>query len=568
MGRPEPYVLFSQTFNHPHLDEYVDEVLFSEPIVITACEFLEQNASSASQAVTLLGATSPPSFALEVFVKCEGETRFRRLCLPFLYSHSSSNVLEVEAVVTNHLVVRGSYRSLSLIIYGNTAEDLGQFNIEFDDNSLRNLVSSAEGKLEDLPLALHSTNLTIEDSIFSLNALSLPVVASDISVEVKQFLQMLLKILELSKLGDAVDKTVSIVVSAASSYVTRDLCYAANSQKNLTRGKSKECEELHGVISEAREELLELFKVLQHESGSGSADSLAGCTFLDYEADLVNSKELVDLFSQYFEFSKNSSSFGHQQLSQEKNVILGLSVALFLCSSRESCFHFVNSGGMEQLAHLFCHDKQNSTAITLLLLGVIEQATRYSIGCEGFFGWWPREDENVPSGISEGYSQLLKLLLQKPRHDVGSLATHVLHRLRFYEVASRYECAVLSVLGGLSSVTRATSVTLNMLIGAKSQLKRLLKLINSRGPIEDPSPVACASRSLILGQTEGLLSYKATSSLIASSNCCFSNWDIDLHLLELLKVCRYIVSVSFSSRFGYIYVCIYVLVHVFMYIYA
>lgn len=535
MGRPEPYVLFSQTFNHSHLDEYVDEVVFGEPIVITACEFLEQNASSASQALTLLGATSPPSFALEVFVKCEGETRFRRLCHPFLYSHSSSNVLEVEAVVTNHLVVRGSYRSLSLVIYGNTAEDLGQFNIEFDDNSLRNLVSSAEGKLEDLPLALHSTNLTIEESVFSLNALSIPVVASDISIEVKQFLQLLLKILELSKLGDAVDKTVSIVVSAASSYVTRDLCYAANSQKNLTWGKSKDCEELHGVISEARLELLELYKVLEPESGNGSADSLARCTFLDFEADLVNSKELVDMYSQYFNFSKNSSSFGHHQLSQEENVVLGLSVALFLCSSRESCFHFVNSGGMEQLAHLFCHDKQNSTAITLLLLGVIERATRYSIGCEGFFGWWPREDENVPSGISEGYSQLLKLLLQKPRHDVASLATYVLHRLRFYEVASRYECAVLSVLGGLSSVARVTSVTLNMLISAKSQIKRLLKLINSRGPIEDPSPVACASRSLILGQTEGLLSYKATSSLIASSNCSFSNWDIDLHLLELLK---------------------------------
>lgn len=44
----------------------------------------------------LLRATSPPSFALEVFVQCEGETRFRRLCQPFLYSHSSSNVLEVE----------------------------------------------------------------------------------------------------------------------------------------------------------------------------------------------------------------------------------------------------------------------------------------------------------------------------------------------------------------------------------------------------------------------------------------------------------------------------------------
>jgi hypothetical protein len=73
------------------------------------------------------------------------------------------------------------------------------------------------------------------------------------------------------------------------------------------------------------------------------------------------------------------------------------------------------------------------------------------------------------------------------------------------------------------------------------------KLINSHGPIEDPSPVARASRSLILGQTEGLLSYKATSTLIASSNCCFSNLDIDLHLLELLKVYWCIM-----------YVCIYV----------
>lgn len=43
-------------------------------------------------------ATLPPSFALEVFVQCEGEARFRRLCQPFLYSHSSSNVLEVEVI--------------------------------------------------------------------------------------------------------------------------------------------------------------------------------------------------------------------------------------------------------------------------------------------------------------------------------------------------------------------------------------------------------------------------------------------------------------------------------------
>lgn len=67
-------------------------------------------------------------------------------------------------------------------------------------------------------------------------------------------------------------------------------------------------------------------------------------------------------------------------------------------------------------------------------------------------------------------------------------------------------------------------------------------LINSRGPIEDPSPVACASRSLITGQTDGLLSYKTTSNLISSSSCCFSDWDIDSHLLGLLKVYHFIVT--------------------------
>lgn len=126
-------------------------------------------------------------------------------------------------------------------------------------------------------------------------------------------------------------------------------------------------------------------------------------------------------------------------LSQNKNAMLWLSVALLLCSGKESCFHFVNGGGMKQLGYIFCHGMQNSSAVTLMLLGVVEQATRHSIGCEGFLGWWPREDENVPSGISEGYNQLLKLLLQKQRHDVASLSTFILHRMRCYEVAARYE---------------------------------------------------------------------------------------------------------------------------------
>ncbi|PSS15859.1 Protein virilizer like isoform 1 [Actinidia chinensis var. chinensis] len=537
MGRPEACVLFAQTFVHPHLDEYVDEVIFAEPIVITACEFLEQQATSASSAVTLMGATSPPSFALEVFVQCEGETRFRRLCQPFLYSHSSSNVLEVEAVVTNHLVVRGSYRSLSLVVYGNTAEDLGQFNIEVDlDSSLTNTVFSAEGKLEDLPPALHPINLTIEELISSPKALSLEVVASDISVEIKQLLDLTFKILQLSNHGDAIDKAISSIVSAASSHAVNSRYFSAISQKQSSEGKSRKFEgQSHSDIIESRNELFDIYNGLQHKSGNLSSEILADSMFLESEAELATSKQLMDILSKHFHFDSTSGILGHPHLSKNKSVILWLSAALLLCSGRESCFHFVNSGGMEQLGYIFCHGMQNSHAVTLMLLGVVEQATRHSIGCEGFLGWWPREDESIPSGYSLGYNQLLKLLLQNQPHDIASLATHILHRLRLYEVASRYESAVLSVLGSLSTCERITSATLDKLTCAKLCLKTLVKMVNSRGPIEDPSPLACTSRSLLLGEIDGVLSYKSTSSLITSSNCWFSIWDIDSHLLFLLK---------------------------------
>lgn len=61
----------------------------------------------------IFSATLPPSFAVEVFVQCEGETRFRRLCHPFLYSHSSSNVLEVE-VINCKEIYHGTLRDNSL----------------------------------------------------------------------------------------------------------------------------------------------------------------------------------------------------------------------------------------------------------------------------------------------------------------------------------------------------------------------------------------------------------------------------------------------------------------------
>jgi hypothetical protein len=95
---------------------------------------------------------------------------------------------------------------------------------------------------------------------------------------------------------------------------------------------------------------------------------------------------------------------------------------------------------MGQIINLLCWKTPKSAATTLLLLGIVEHATRHAFGCEAFLGWWPRTDLNsIPGGSSDGYCSLLKLLLEKERHDIASLATYVLQRLRFYEILSKYE---------------------------------------------------------------------------------------------------------------------------------
>ncbi|KAL8527003.1 hypothetical protein ACS0TY_016029 [Phlomoides rotata] len=534
MGRPEPCVLYAHTFVHPQLDEYVDEVIFSEPVVVAACEFLELNASSICPAVKLMGTTSPPSFALEVFVQCEGEARFRRLCPPCLYSHSSSNVLEVEALVTNHLVVRGSYRSLSMVIYGNTAEDLGQFNIEVDlDSSLTDTVSAVEGNLEDLPPAFHSNMLTIKELVSTLKIFSHALIELDVPLELKRFLLLVYKTLGSQNSAAAADKVISSLLSVNSTYGAPCSSRRTINSKQLEINGLISCRDANEAITGAERELLDLYERFQIQSGDPSAESSGECFFLDFEEGVPTSKELMDTLHQHFDFC-SSENVGYQHLSHYKNTILWLNVARLLCSARESCLHFVNYGGMKQLGYILSRRTHNSTSLALLSLGVIEQATMHSVGCEAFLGWWPREDENIPAGTSDGYNQLLKLLLDNQRHDIASLATYILHRMRFYEVACRYECAVLSVLGGISTVGRVTNPTLDMLASAKVQLKKLLTLIKLSGPIEDPSPMAAASRSLILGDV-GQLAFKTTSSLINLSNCGFLNCDIDSHLLYLLK---------------------------------
>lgn len=222
----------------------------------------------------------------------------------------------MQAVVTNHFIVRGSYRSLSLVIYGNTAEDLGQFNIEVDlDGSLTNTVSVIEGSLEDLPSALHQKTLAIENFICPLNALSLKSVADDISVEVKQFLHLTSKILKHSNLGDTVNRVVDSVVSAASTHVAHSLTYLTNSEKQFTESRLEKCDVPFCDLTEVTNELACIYNNLQRVFGSSTAESSRESLSFEFETEPVSSKQLMDSFSAHFSFSNDMGTCGHPQLS-------------------------------------------------------------------------------------------------------------------------------------------------------------------------------------------------------------------------------------------------------------
>lgn len=223
----------------------------------------------------------------------------------------------MQAIVTNHLVIRGSYRNLSLVVYGNTTEDLGQFNIEVDlDSSLTNTVSAVEGDLEDLPPALRPTNLTIEESTSPLKILSLKLLRCDIPEETKQLIQLICKILASPNVGVPIDTVLCSVLSAALVHATPSLCYTIMNDKHLQIDCLTNGGDFHHVLSEARKELLDVYKSLQHQSAHMQSEFSTENMFFESEVDLKSSKQLVDSFIPHFQFDSYSGNVSLPELSQ------------------------------------------------------------------------------------------------------------------------------------------------------------------------------------------------------------------------------------------------------------
>lgn len=219
----------------------------------------------------------------------------------------------MQAIVTNHLVVRGSYRSLTLVVYGNTTADLGQFNIDVDlDGSLANTVSVVEGDLEDLPPALRPNNLSTEQTLSSLKSLSLKSIPRDIPLELRQLLQLICRMLESPKFGLMKNKVISSLLSVASIYATP--CFPSITTMHVQLGLNKLVynQEVQLAIAEAKKALLEM----RNSFGDQSTEFATDAMLVESEIETAAPKQLLDSLSHYIKFGSSLDAVAHREVSK------------------------------------------------------------------------------------------------------------------------------------------------------------------------------------------------------------------------------------------------------------
>lgn len=206
-----------------------------------------------------------------------------------------------------------------MVIYGNTAEDLGQFNIEVDlDSSLTDTVSAVEGNLEDLPPAFHSNMLTIKELVSSLKIFSHSLVELDAPPILRKFLLLVYKILGSQNSAVAADKVISSLLSVNSTYGAPCSSLRTIDSEQLEINGLISCRGAMHALTEAEKELLDLYKRLHIQSGDPSEFS-GECLFLEFEEGVPTSKELMDTLHQHFDFC-SSEYVGYRHLSPVSGI--------------------------------------------------------------------------------------------------------------------------------------------------------------------------------------------------------------------------------------------------------
>ncbi|MCO5548771.1 hypothetical protein L7F22_002233 [Adiantum nelumboides] len=515
------------------------QVRFTEPVVICACEFLELHTTSLCPTLSLSGASFPQSFALEIFVRIGGEARFKRLCPAFLYSPSASSILEVQAAVTDHLVIRGSYRALSLVVYGNSVKELGQFNFDHEiDNTLSDAIVPPEAVFqpEDLPEALQDVVGHQGKAVHPLRNLQLNIEDIEQAEAIHQLLSWALQLTRFATSCAEIRKVFELVLSAAAVVLPEHGIENVLAQlPTLPKTQYQNKGNVKNSILQARDQTEVVFNQWQNN------------VFKDKPLPaLVDVPELLEGIFEWiqrsFQLPINTQSF----VSMEEFLIVGLAAVQLICTDAQMCFQLVIAGGLDLLMSVLQYVSAESSAIALLILSALKCACQHAFACEAILGWWPANILPVESkhSLSFGYCSVLRTLLQTKRYSVSQLAFQILHQLHAYQLASEFECRVEALLENASSHEWPVPSE-HTLKELSSYLKRLAKLLHSQDLLDDCSPAQTAHRLLVDGDDSAFsLPPDAIFSWISASKFSLASKDINKRILLILQERRFVPALA------------------------
>nr|XP_024360975.1 uncharacterized protein LOC112275138 isoform X1 [Physcomitrium patens] len=493
---PRCSLLFADSFHHDRLCQHVDEVRFTEPVVITACEVVELHQPSRCPTLALKGITSPESCALEFYVRSGRDSRFQRLGPAFLHSPAAIPFLDVQAAVTEHLVLRGSYKSLTLVIYGNLASELC-----VDNNPDTNNVSQrATSKI----VSLREILCTQPSSILSLSNLQL---YTPPTKEQGTLLQRLIKYVDGR---DATQHMVSMLLTAAAAWHLSHQRQREGAQWCAL----KKDDPLDGsrslLCDDSIREMSELHNLLQQKEGDDKHTS----------SDEANGRVLVQLSLHWLQVGLDPSAGLNSSISAVESLLGGLAaVQLLFTSCPKDVPAFLAGGGM-RLLHQVVEEISGTSALLLFALTSVECTLRHASGCEEFSA----QDKRI----------LLSLLEKKQRPPVVSLLQRILQRLRCYELAVTITQRLVEPLTNLGSAQNSDTI------------KEASKLLNGL-------LIALSIKSFVESTSVEYNWVKQEAKLPTSAGSCYDDFtslseDVDCALLSILQETSFMESLAaFSS---------------------
>ncbi|KAK3280582.1 hypothetical protein CYMTET_11586 [Cymbomonas tetramitiformis] len=430
-------IIFCDTFTHTRHGDNVDEIRFSQPVLISGCRVIPPGVSPHSTLSEFTGKTSPATFVLQAYARNlrVQSDRFQRICRPYAYSEDSALSIEVEAIITDHVVLRGPYDTLSIVIYGAAAplNDLAleATSVPTESSALTARMAAALAAEAEvaLPLDLREPRPVLPSpppplKILALTSPHKPAAASLELLHAALELDDRLATLSEEEKGEAWKVLLTKLLKATASRRSAD-------EPDLMED-SGEAVDAEGELSEMEVERC-LALIIEWS-----------CAVL---ADPAAPRDIRHICRAGLKWSSEAL----------QRALCGLNVALLLCERPQGVRAFAGCGAVDVLIALLRPEAQLPSIIQDSVLLVLTEVARSAAGCELLLNWLsPAQAEKEGSpveplwpealGPAPVYCCLIHLLLTPQHRKMSKRVAVLLHKLRVYELAAKCQYSLDRVL--------------------------------------------------------------------------------------------------------------------------